>query len=209
VFGRGVSLREVFLGYAAEVGASAELAVTSWDRLAQDYQAPPRAYHTLAHLDFMYSLARDCPIENPRAFFWALVYHDRVYGPGRQDNEEQSALVAAAELAKLGEDPGIIQAVVHLIHLTKNHLDPNSSDAEYFLDCDLAILGTSPAEYDEYRRRVRQEFRAVPDEVFYPGRRGFLADLLKRPRWYYTREFYDQFEKRARENVAREIEALT
>ena len=208
MFGRGLSLKEAFLGYAAEVGASAGQAVAMWDQLAQDYQAPPRAYHTLDHLDCMFSLAQDCRLENPRAFFWALVYHDRIYVPGRQDNEEQSARVAESELTELGESPSFIDLVVDLILLTKNHLNPTSSDAEYFLDCDLAILGSSPDEYLRYSQNVRQEFRAVPDEVFYPGRRKFLTDLLQRPRWYYTGEFYDRFEVRARENVAREVEGL-
>src|SRR5262245_18163999 len=100
----------------------------------------------------------------PRPIRFAAWYHDAVYDPRRDDNEERSAELAAVTLSDAGAEPADVAEVQRLVRLTASH-DPTSDDADGQLlcDADLAILGSSPARYARYRQDVRREYGYVPE----------------------------------------------
>ena len=82
------------------------------------------------------------------------------------------------------------------------------SDAAYFLDMDLSILGTPWSEYQVYAQAVRQEYRHIANEDYRTGRIAVLQKLLAHPVLYLTAYYHNQFEVQARDNIKREISLL-
>lgn len=79
---------------------------------------------------------------------------------------------------------------------------------EIFLDLDLAILGASSSEYDEYTAQIRQEYIYYSGEDYRAGRKAVLKGFLARERLYFTDYFHQLYEIEARQNIQREIDSL-
>jgi predicted metal-dependent HD superfamily phosphohydrolase len=135
----------------------------------------------------------------------AAWYHDVVYDPRRQDNEDRSADVAREALQALLLDSDRIVRVCDLIRMTKDHIAPEKDiAAQWFLDADLSILNGYPEDYERYSAEIRQEYAWVADEQYYPARRAVLQRLLDRPAIFGTPR-QREFEADARANIAAEI----
>lgn len=184
------------------------------------YTTPPRAYHNIHHVDAVLAhydaIARGPGWTQPREVYLAVLYHDAIYEPRRNDNEARSAVLAGAHAATWLGDAGIdVGRVQALIHLTARHgtLSPSdfdddeaSADTRHFLDCDMAILGGEPAIFDAYDRGIAAEYRDhVPSFVFKLNRRRFLKTLLARERIFLSDFFHDQYDAAARNNLRRVI----
>lgn len=137
----------------------------------------------------------------------ATWFHDAVYEVFGEDNEGASARLAADLLG--ADDPDVTE-VVRLVELTRTH-DPSSDDRNggVLSDADLWILGADPARYREYVDAVRDEYQAVPDDLFRSGRAQLLRDLLSHDHLYVTATARRLWEADARRNVAAEIVELT
>jgi len=133
--------------------------------LAAAYAEPHRAYHNAAHIAEVlrwYDLVADeAGWRDLTAVYLAVLFHDAVYDPLARDNEARSADLAV-RLA------GAPPRTTELILLTARHgaLSPDSpeldADAAHFLDCDTAILGAPPSDFDAYDAAIALEYRAVP-----------------------------------------------
>ena len=139
----------------------------------------------------------------------ALWFHDAVYDPRAGDNEERSARWAVEALAALGV-PGPTRDEIARLVLTTRHVEPPADPAAALVcDVDLAILGRDPATYDEFERRIRQEYDWVPAPVFRTERARILGGFLRRHAIYATAAFHDRYERPARENLARAVARLS
>jgi predicted metal-dependent HD superfamily phosphohydrolase len=178
--------------------------------LAAAYGEPHRAYHNATHItevlrwfDFV---GDEAGWRDVLPVYLAIVFHDAVYHPARGDNEARSAQLAR-ELANAPE------RTAELILLTARHgsiePDPVDADAGYFLDCDTAILGAPPAEFDAYDAAIAAEYRHLPASAFRAGRREFLARMLGRPCIFLTELFRSRLERPARANLARALARYT
>lgn len=179
--------------------------------LASAYATLGRFYHTLQHIEQVLEtienlklVATDLSVIQLAAWF-----HDVVYEPKAQDNEEKSAEYAEVALNELSIPLATIARVKTLILSTKTHqAPPHDIDCQIMLDADLAILGAAASEYREYAQGIRQEYAWVTDEVYRWGRKQVLDKFLQRRRIYYTRELLVTLEERARDNLQREIRDL-
>jgi predicted metal-dependent HD superfamily phosphohydrolase len=182
-----------------------------YEDLVARYSSPDRHYHNLDHIRNMLAwLAERKPRLEDLPLGLAVWFHDAVYDPRAQDNEEQSALLARTALASLGLADDQITTVTRLILLTRTHLtDPDDQSGALLLDADLAILGADPAVYDAYASAIRREYAWVAEEAYRVGRRRVLEAFLQRRRIYHTAEAFSTGETRARENLRRECAALT
>jgi hypothetical protein len=80
---------------------------------------------------------------------------------------------------------------------------------EIFLDLDLAILGASSSEYDEYAAQIRKEYIHYSWEDYRAGRKvAVLRGFLTRQRLYFMDYFHRLYEIEARQNIQREIDSL-
>lgn len=171
-----------------------------------------RVYHNLVHLrqvlatvETLQHLTHDFTAVQLAAWF-----HDAVYDPRANDNEERSALYAAASLQALNLPLNQVVTVQRLILATKSHeAGPDDGDAYVLLDADLAILGSAPDRYDAYARAIRQEYAWVPEEQYRYGRRQVLIRFLQRPHIYHTPPLTAAYEEPARRNLRRELKGLS
>jgi predicted metal-dependent HD superfamily phosphohydrolase len=171
-----------------------------------------RRYHTVAHLTQMLSIVDDMTdaADDPAAVRLATWFHDAVYDPRRPDNEEASATTAESVLTALTVPAGTIAEVMRLIRLTTSH-DPAPGDrnGRLLCDADLAILAAAPSAYRRYADAVRAEYAHVDEASFRAGRAAVLRRLLSRPSLFSLPSTREEWEKRARINMAMEVSVLT
>lgn len=182
-----------------------------WDQLAKAYDHPLRHYHTFDHLTHLYLelSAHLGIIENWDAILFAIFYHDAVYDVRSNLNEEHSADSAEKVLRSLNATASVIDLVRMHILATKLHTTSPSFDTGIFIDADLSILGADDRRYDLYATQIRNEYIDYPDSGYRAGRRKVLQEFLGRKRIFITDVFYQQYESKARQNLRRELEALS
>ena len=178
-----------------------------WDELETHYDGPGRYYHTIGHLDHVfYELEKVRRyVQDWDALRFAVIYHDIIYRPTRNDNEKRSALLCVERLGELGFPQARAERVYRHIMATKLHQMSFDTDANLFVDADLSILGQERARYAAYTQEVRQEFSILPDLIYQPGRKKVLRKFLERKRIYLTPTFYERYETAARENIEWEL----
>ena len=185
------------------------LAGTGSDTVGRDllarYAEPQRRYHDARHLAEVLS-ALDL-LSNDRVVLLAAWFHDAVYDPRRENNEERSATLAAEKLPRLGVPQPEVAEVTRLVRLTAGH-QPAAGDRSgaALSDADLAILGAPQPRYDDYAAAVRAEYAHVADADFAAGRAAVLRDLLGRDRLYRTETGRERWEEPARKNLRRELD---
>jgi predicted metal-dependent HD superfamily phosphohydrolase len=183
--------------------------------LESRYKEPWRHYHVLEHPLNLFDilLAHEAKLKNPRVVGWTILYHDAIYDPlsaaGR--NEELSAKLAENELHPIiGYDE--TNLVAAYTRATAEHdVAAADSDLDFFLDADLAILGSHAASYDQYAANIRKEYAHVSDEAYRAGRIAILSSLSTRVEetgLFKTPLFKDAYEDLALSNVTREITKL-
>jgi predicted metal-dependent HD superfamily phosphohydrolase len=200
----------------ASILASLPVDPSGVDQLFQEllarYREEYRFYHNLDHLRqvvgtavILQRFAHDFTAVQLAAWF-----HDAVYDPRANDNEERSATYAVASLQAINLPENSVATVQRLILATKSHqAAPGDGDAHVLLDADLAILGSAPERYDAYSRAIRQEYAWVPAEQYRYGRRQVLASFLQRDHIYHTPPMTAAYEQPARRNIERELTLIT
>lgn len=178
-----------------------------WQEIVDAYEAKGRYYHTLQHIEYLVNHAfifRD-QLQDFGVVLFSIFYHDIVYDPLRNDNEERSSQFARERLKVIGLAEERIKNCVDQILATKDHESIHDQDCDYFLDFDLAILGEEPDLFRAHSLNVRKEYSHLSDPVFYASRRKVLESFLHMPRIYKTEPFYEKYEARAIENIRSEI----
>jgi predicted metal-dependent HD superfamily phosphohydrolase len=133
----------------------------------------------------------------------ALCYHDFICVPGAEFNEFASAERASFDCKRLEFNEEFISQVRALILAEK--MGCSNDDEKIFIDLDYSILGESGDTYDRYARGIRQEYSFASDFDFEKGRTHFLRKLLKRKSIFRHFWFRQEYEKRALDNVLREL----
>lgn len=203
-------LAEAWIRTASRARARGDLAGAGADLLSR-YAAPGRAYHDLRHLDEVLrnvdelaAVAQDADAVRLAAWF-----HDAVYDPAAQDNEERSAHLAETVLTGLRVDATRVAEVARLVRVTATHeVAEVDSDAAVLCDADLAILAAGPGRYEQYAAAVRQEYAHVSDADFASGRAAVLRALLAHESLFCTTAARVQWEGTARANVTAELSRL-
>lgn len=182
--------------------------------MVASYAQPHRAYHSFAHVQEVLrhydSVSSGPGWKHPKEVFLAALFHDAVYVPGRLDNETRSGDLALETIATfLPREPLDTARVRTLIELTANHgkLDPAAldPDARLFLDCDMAILGATPAVFDAYDTAIAEEYRAVPKLIYRFNRNRFLRRLLASDRIFHSDFFHTRLDAPARAYLLRAL----
>lgn len=200
--------RERFAGLARRLGATqdpvplAEALVTAWS-------GPGRVYHGIRHLeDSLHQLDALRLDPGTRDLVEAAIwFHDAVYDTRAADNEERSARWAAEALPALGVPTATTDAIARLVRLTRDHAPVSDAAGRLLLDIDLSVLGRPAAEFDDYERRIREEYAWVPDPVYRAGRARVLSDFLRRDPLFQT-ESFQRLEVPARANLRRSLDTL-
>ena len=97
-----------------------------------------------------------------------------------------------------------------MILATKFHqLPDNNLTSKILLDSDLSILAESNLTYTEYSLAIRAEYSWVSEAAYRVKRKEVLQKFLQRKRLYFTDWMFERYEDVARQNLRREIEALS
>jgi predicted metal-dependent HD superfamily phosphohydrolase len=178
-----------------------------------------RHYHGLLHLATLWTRHRRfgvgtafrAPVAS-RLIACAIAFHDAVYDATRRDNEHRSALLwrryAPADLS-----PVEVDWVAATIEATANHLawhDASTQRARlrlWLLDLDLTPLGEQPELFARNTRRLRAEYRHLPEADWQRGRLAFLRQLQAAPALFRSAPLAAAFEQQARWNIAHELQA--
>lgn len=204
------TLQECFLqllkGYTANTLQSEQL----WREIVKHYTNKSRFYHNLTHLEQMLQKLQHCKarIADWDTVLFSLFYHDIIYNPLRQDNEEKSAAFAVKRLQDLSYPSVKTAKCYSQILSTKGHQISEDADTNFFTDADLSILGSGWETYAQYAANIRKEYALYPDFLYKKGRKKVLQYFLQMDRIYKTTYFHEQFEEPARKNMIRELQQL-
>ena len=172
----------------ARLAGDSPTSQTEWAAVVAAWSEPHRRYHDLAHLAAVLGLVGELApaAAEPDAVRLAAWYHDVVYDPRRDDNEQASAARAWAGLRGLVPEERITE-VERLVRLTASH-DPAPGDANgaVLCDADLAVLAGPPEAYAAYASAVREEYGHLSDDEFTAGRIAVLEHLLALPTLFRT-----------------------
>jgi len=180
------------------------------DELSAQYATPPRAYHNLDHVARClgeFEAARPLA-QYPLEVELAIWFHDAVYDPRARDNEVRSAESARRAAERLLFPRASAKRVYHLILATRHSVLPATADQRLLVDLDLSIFGAPADAFDDYERRIREEYAWVAEAEFRAARADILEKFLSRPRLYATEFFHDRYEQAARENLRRSLARL-
>lgn len=187
-------------------------AVQLWEQLRASYSARTRHYHNLGHIMALLDWAARYRehLQNYDAVRFAIWFHDAVYDTHRNDNEERSAAWATQVLQQWAASSALVSATAQMIMATKTHqAGEPASDTHWFLDFDLAILGSSPECYRAYSQAIRREYNWVPGLLYRRGRRKVLQGFLQREQLFFTAELRCLLEASARQNMQAELLQLS
>ena len=145
------------------------------DSVLNRYEEPHRFYHTTNHLlDVVEQLSKMDGFDDE--LFLAAVYHDAVYDPQANDNEEKSADLFLAEakstnLSKVQKD-----AIYQLIIDTKTH-KASSDKSKLLIKADLNILEQPLDKLIAYEHQIFKEYQFVDYKIYLPKRIEVLTSL--------------------------------
>lgn len=161
-----------------------------------------RPYHNWRHVKAMLKF---CEKRESDVLDFAIMFHDAVYTPGDQLNEEKSCLLAREAMTGMTDEGRAI--IDNLIMATKRHqcFDWSHPDTAWIVDADLWGFVTDPIINAGL---VRQEFAHVPEEEWLRGRFRFLKAYCAREPFFYAADHEARFGNTARSNITSEIVAI-
>jgi predicted metal-dependent HD superfamily phosphohydrolase len=175
------------------------------------YRSEARAYHTPRHLEEcleQFDAARGL-FRRPDEAEAAIWFHDAIYDPHADDNEEESANLADRLLGRAGVATEFLAEIRRLILATGHRgVRIPGDDSSLVTDIDLVIFGADPARFDQYERDIRREYAFAAEDEFRRRRAQILESFLARPAIYAVPVFAERYEERARANLRRSIAAL-
>ena len=194
------------------LGLSCEIGQTIWTAIESRYCEPGRAYHTLEHILDLIIISRQfrTKISDYTSVLLAIIFHDIIYDPKSNINEEDSA-VLFVELLQEHLDGSLLTKTANYIIATTDHLPGKILDYDLllFLDLDMSILGRERDEYSSYAAKIRMEYSHIDESAFNVGRSGFLRKTLQSHNHILlTEEFRTLMESKARSNLEWEINFL-
>ncbi len=198
-----------FIALARRLGATADPAAVA-ENLLHRWAEPARTYHSLRHLADCLAQLDAAPADAVERDLveTALWFHDAVYDPRKNDNEDRSAELARERLAELGVAATQADMVTTLVLLTRHSERPEDPEGRLVCDIDLSILGRPSDEFDRYDREIRAEYRWVPEAHYRRERAAVLRGFLARVPLYLTPHFRARYEQLARINLGRAISRL-
>lgn len=197
--------------------STAALSVTARNTVVRRMATSRRHYHGLVHLATLWARHGRFGIGTPflapaatRLIACAITFHDAVYDATRRDNEHRSALLWRRHAPSDLSDADVDWVSV-TIEATADHLALHDATTQrarlrlWLLDLDLTPLGEPAELYARNTRRLRAEYRHLPEAEWERGRLAFLRKLQAAPALFRSAPLAAAFEQQARRNIEREL----
>lgn len=144
-------------------------------RWMERWLEPHRHYHGFDHF---LQMCRDIPNYLRDDIFLAIVFHDIIYDPRRQDNEARSKDFFLKEMPDdfLSAHAELVNDVCQAI-LETRHLEPPQSElGKIICVADMKVLLENDIDgLIQYELKLSREFQAFPHELYREGRMKFLS----------------------------------
>jgi len=137
-----------------------------------------RYYHTVNHLVWVLQnietniYFKELSLYEKHALLLAAFFHDAVYDPKRNDNEEKS--VQLFRFAFKNSDPKMARTVEELIMVTKYRKRPITKIQRILWDADNAGFKKGYASLLKTEKLIQKEYSYLPKEKFREGKIKFL-----------------------------------
>ena len=138
-----------------------------------------RSYHNVNHLvniiedieadpnfKFLYTYEK-------QALLLAAFFHDIIYDPKRQDNEDNS--IKYFKQSYIGENTRMVELVTSLIETTKHRKKPTNNLKRIFWEADNSKFISSYDEFLNIEKLIRKEYSFVPPKEYKKNRIEFLS----------------------------------
>lgn len=141
---------------------------------------PKRRYHNVDHLrqilnDIEKKRNFVLPIHR-EALIIASFFHDAIYIPGRQNNEDKSIELFMQSFS--GEDMFMVKKIGEMIECTKYRKKPNDPLLKIFWEADNAGFLGSYDNFLEVEKKIKKEFSYLPIATYKKNRIKFLNSCL-------------------------------
>ena len=182
-----------------------------WHEILENYTKKWKFYHNLNHVYSFVNLFEKYNkfINNYKnEFLISIYFHDIIYIPSRNDNEEESINMFNKFYNEVKPNNLNKEKVIEFITETKNHSLSKDYDFELdlFLDMDMQIV--SDENWEDYENKIRKEYCFVDETEYKNKRRQFLQSLVNKNRIFRTQIFYDTYEQIAKNNITNIINKL-
>lgn len=196
-----------FQDYWTHTASQLDLTVSSCEELYgalySAYSESQRHYHTVQHIVECLEHFHDIKthLTDALSVELAIWFHDVIYNPQANDNEQQSAeyMKQVLESVLVAEQ---MEKIYAWILATQAHAPTAHLDLAYLLDIDLAILASNPIRFAEYERQIQQEYAWVEPSLYAQKRQQVLRHFLKIQPLYQTPLFQKRYEHQAKQNLA-------
>jgi predicted metal-dependent HD superfamily phosphohydrolase len=176
----------------------------------QMYEHLFRTYHNLDHIERMLEVilkySHFLSKGDYIAVKIAIFYHDCVYVPGFDKNEELSANIAVDHLTHMGAGGKLLTMVPSLIMATKNH-EPPPGDVAAAMICDADLYELSTERYNTNSYNIWCEFGCPDKDQWDEGRKAFLIKYLSHEKLFHLPNMEDA-ERAARSSMKKELLGL-
>ncbi|WP_209280905.1 DUF4031 domain-containing protein [Kocuria sp. JC486] len=181
------------------------------EQLLEAWGEDHRHYHDRTHLLAVLRALDELTDDDatpPLEVVLAAWFHDVVYEGQAGADEEASAQLAEQVMPQAGFSEELTREVARLVRVTAHH-NPVAEDHNGALisDADLAVLGSDPAGYADYVRRVREEYSGIPEFDFVHARLMIL-DRMDPQNLYTSDRARTLWGRQAQENLSVEIDEL-
>ena len=182
-----------------------------WHEILENYTKKWKFYHNLNHVYSFVNLFEKYNkfINNYKnEFLISIYFHDIIYIPSRNDNEEESINMFNKFYNEVKPNNLNKEKVIEFIAETKNHSLSKDYDFELdlFLDMDMQIVADE--NWEDYENKIRKEYCFVDETEYKNKRRQFLQSLVNKNRIFRTQIFYDTYEQIAKNNITNIINKL-
>jgi cytidyltransferase-like protein len=151
------------------------------EEVLKAYAEPHRRFHTIQHI---YNMLEYCGLNRPTQnehLFNAIVWHDFIYDPSRDDNEERSAMAwlrhsdPNRNSCYTDDNDFDRQYVAELIRATKKHYaDFEDNNKNWIVQADTAIFKEEGCKLIQYEDAIFYEYQKFSLEEYKEGRLEFL-----------------------------------
>lgn len=178
----------------------------SWYDIISEYSSRP--YHNLSHIAYMLNLLKIGNVRYEKELIMAIFWHDIALNFA-SDDEQKSAEIMKAHSSIIeanGMDEGVI---VEYIMATSPTSETLSENQRIIADIDKAILAAPFSRiWKWYENGIKEECMQATNctqKEYEEGRKAFLSGLLEKTRIFQTDLFYNMFEEKARQNIAKQL----